>query len=139
VNPGDKGHSAERAFIEWAASRDYAPSKKGWPDFLMMQGQELIAVEVKASQNIPLSPDQDRVTQALLAHGIMCFTWAPDSPTLTPVLLRDAVAFKDLFFTFHPQAISTGSVLVSRSRRQRRGRQSLVAASQTPTAGIDCA
>ena len=99
------GAVAEKAFIEWAANRDYAPSKRGWPDFMMTQGEDLIAVEVKQHRYVPLSVDQQRVIQALLAHGIRCYVWSPDRPTLTPITPCDQLEALRLSYELHPRAI----------------------------------
>lgn len=83
-----QGAVAERAFIEWAKAQSLTPSKRGWPDFLMVEGDDVIAVEVKQHRFVPLSADQHRVTQALIAYGIRCCVWSPDRPVLTPIVSR---------------------------------------------------
>jgi hypothetical protein len=71
-------NDAEAAFAAWAESNGWTVSKRGWPDFICVRGPEIMAVEVKWSDN--LSPEQERACAMLATHGIPTFVWSPPGP-----------------------------------------------------------
>jgi len=58
---------------------------KGWlvyhngiPDIIAEHGKSLIAIEVKATKQYELSPEQIEVMAMLNRHGVKCLKWSPD-------------------------------------------------------------
>ena len=56
----------------------WTPTKRGWPDFFCVKGDQVCAVEVKPSKNCTLKQNQLVIMGALSAKGIRCFLWSPD-------------------------------------------------------------
>lgn len=69
---------AEEAFCDWAASRGWNLSRKGWPDFFCWFDGQVACVEVKPVGRERLSDSQKGVMRALVAAGIPCYRWTPD-------------------------------------------------------------
>lgn len=56
----------------------WKPTKRGWPDFLCVRGNEVCAVEVKRSKRQILKQNQLTIMGILSAAGVRCFLWSPD-------------------------------------------------------------
>lgn len=69
-------NKTEAAFIEAAGRAGYAVYKRGWPDFLITNGNRICAVEVKP-HNHGLRGPQITVMKLLTSRGVPCFVWTP--------------------------------------------------------------
>lgn len=70
--------AAEVEFITKAAKEGWNVTNRGWPDFLMWRGDEIVCVEVKCFKD-DLSEHQKLVNALLAKAGIKCYKWRPDS------------------------------------------------------------
>jgi len=74
------GADAERQFNEWAESQGWKCSGRGWPDYLVLDEEDHpFCVEVKETDQVRLSPSQQRVMRILERMGIPCYRWSPDA------------------------------------------------------------
>lgn len=71
-------NAAEAALFELMEADGWKVTKRGWPDFFCVRGEELCAVEVKPSKRTPLKRNQLAVMGLLSAKGVRCFKWSPD-------------------------------------------------------------
>ncbi len=69
---------AEAEFFDGAASAGWLLTKRGWPDFFLKRGEDVVAVEVKPADSRGLRREQVRVLAALSEAGIPCAVWSPD-------------------------------------------------------------
>jgi len=71
-------NAAEAQFFDAAVNAGWVLTKRGWPDFFLKRGEDVVAVEVKPSNSRALRREQARVLAALSAAGIPCAIWSPD-------------------------------------------------------------
>lgn len=71
-------NAAERACFETMEKDGWTVTKRGWPDFFCVRGDEFCAVEVKPHKNSLLKANQLAVMGMMSAKGIPCFMWSPD-------------------------------------------------------------
>jgi hypothetical protein len=71
-------NAAEAEFFDGAAGAGWLLTKRGWPDFFLKRGEDVIAVEVKPADSRGLRREQARVLAALSEAGIPCGIWSPD-------------------------------------------------------------
>jgi hypothetical protein len=69
-------NSAERKFLDQCKAPEV--QKRGWPDFLCYNGDEIICVEVKPAASHPLKVAQYRLMKSLAKYGVPCYKWSPD-------------------------------------------------------------
>lgn len=69
-------NTTEAAFTRRATSLGWAVIKRGFPDYICWQGNQVIFVEVKPEGD-DLSIYQQLVMQLLLGLGLQCFKWTP--------------------------------------------------------------
>lgn len=69
---------AEAEFFDGAAGAGWLLTKRGWPDFFLKRGEDVVAVEVKPASSRGLRREQVRVLAALSGAGIPCAVWSPD-------------------------------------------------------------
>ena len=67
-------NESEKAFAERMGT--WEVHRKGWPDFLCVDGARTIAVEVKAG-NDKLTKEQSEMLVILASLGIDCYVWHP--------------------------------------------------------------
>lgn len=70
---------AERAFVERANAQMIPVHRPSWPDFIIDQAGQLIAVEVKGRTD-KTSPNQIRTFNLLTRMGVRIFVWSPEHP-----------------------------------------------------------
>jgi hypothetical protein len=75
---GVNQNKREDKFANEAVRRGWTVIKRGWPDFLCWQGEEVIFVEVKPEGD-SLSSYQKVVMQKLASLGLKCYRWTPES------------------------------------------------------------
>ena len=71
-------NKAEAECFKLLQDNGWTPTKRGWPDFFCVKGDQVCAVEVKPSKNCTLKQNQLVIMGALSAKGIRCFLWSPD-------------------------------------------------------------
>ena len=71
-------NKAEAECFQLLRENGWTPTKRGWPDFFCVRGDDVCAVEVKPHKSNALSRNQMIVMGALSAKGIRCFLWSPD-------------------------------------------------------------
>lgn len=72
-------NSAEAKFYDWADSKGWIISKKGWPDYAcFLPDDRLVLVEVKPRRSHNLKVWQHAIMQALSKKGVECYRWTPD-------------------------------------------------------------
>jgi len=71
-------NKAETQCFEELQKSGWTPTKRGWPDFFCVKGDQVCAVEVKPKKSHKLKPNQIAVMGYLSAAGIRCFLWSPD-------------------------------------------------------------
>lgn len=71
-------NDAEGKCFELLRKNGWTPTKRGWPDFFCVRGNEVCAVEVKRSKQQALKQNQLVIMGILPAFGIRCFLWSPD-------------------------------------------------------------
>ena len=71
-------NDAEAALFDLMSKDGWTLTKRGWPDFFCVRGEELCAVEVKPSKKHSLKRNQLAVMGVLSAKGVRCFKWSPD-------------------------------------------------------------
>lgn len=71
-------NQAEAECFKLLQDNGWTPTKRGWPDFFCIKGDEVCAVEVKPSKTSSLKRNQLIIMGALSAKGIRCFLWSPD-------------------------------------------------------------
>jgi hypothetical protein len=72
------GAQTERLFREEAAKAGWAVSKRGWPDFILRRGGEVVFVEVKARAAKSLKPEQMEIAEMLAGAGFKVYRWSPE-------------------------------------------------------------
>ncbi len=68
----------ERECYEALRKEGWFVSKKGWPDFLCIRGDDIILVEVKPKRSHRLKKHQYLVMTALTKAGLKCYRWTPE-------------------------------------------------------------
>lgn len=71
-------NESEKQCFELLRENGWTPTKRGWPDFFCVRGNEVCAVEVKRSKRAALKQNQLVIMGILSAAGIRCFLWSPD-------------------------------------------------------------
>lgn len=71
-------NEAEAACFDAMEADGWKITKRGWPDFFCVRGDEFCAVEVKPHKNSALKRNQLAVMGMLSAKGVKCFMWSPD-------------------------------------------------------------
>lgn len=71
-------NKAEAECFKLLRDKGWTPTKRGWPDFFCVKGDQVCAVEVKPSKSQALKRNQIIIMGALSAKGIRCFLWFPD-------------------------------------------------------------
>lgn len=71
-------NKAEAECFNLLRENGWTPTKRGWPDFFCIKGDQVCAVEVKPTRNCTLKRNQLVIMGALSAKGIRCFLWSPD-------------------------------------------------------------
>jgi hypothetical protein len=66
-------HKTEEAFMRGMERRGWTVLKRGWPDFLCIRGDRIVAVEVK-TDDIGLTEKQIAVQDALKRVGLTVIT-----------------------------------------------------------------
>lgn len=69
---------AEGAFFDLATANGWQMTHRGWPDFFVLKGGTVAAVEVQPSASRSLGADKRSVMEALAEHGIPTYEWSPD-------------------------------------------------------------
>lgn len=69
----------ERELAQVMSSGGWETIHDGYPDFLFVKGDRLIAVEVKASRSHKLKSNQLKVLKLLCSYGIECYRWTAGS------------------------------------------------------------
>lgn len=73
-------NSAEAKFWDYADSKDWIISKRGWPDFFcFLPDGRFVLVEVKSKTRPNLGTWQLAVMRALSAKGITCYRWTEET------------------------------------------------------------
>lgn len=71
-------NAAEAEFFDAAANAGWSLTKRGWPDFFLKRGEDVVVVEVKPVSSRALRREQARVLAALCEARIPCGIWSPD-------------------------------------------------------------
>ena len=71
-------NKAEAECFKLLQADGWTPTKRGWPDFFCIKGDQVCAVEVKPRKTTPLKQNQLVIMGELSARGIPCFLWSPD-------------------------------------------------------------
>lgn len=78
---GPRKNLPERDFEEMVKAGGWLATKRGWPDFLLVRGDDLMMVEVKPrklSTYPRLGVTQQFMVDILRQHGITVKVWSPD-------------------------------------------------------------
>ena len=81
-------NEAEAACFNVLQGNGWKPTKRGWPDYFCIRGNEICAVEVKPRKSDRLKRNQLVVMGLLAKQGMKCFMWSPDGGF-------EAVTFED--------------------------------------------
>ena len=68
---------AEAEFFDIAAAAGWHLATRGWPDFFLQRGDDIIAVEVDPPGR-KMRPEKARLQAILRAFGIPVVQWTPD-------------------------------------------------------------
>lgn len=71
-------NEAEAACFDVLTRLGWKPTKRGWPDYFCVNGDDICAVEVKPRKSHRLKRNQLAVMGLLARQGIKCFMWSPD-------------------------------------------------------------
>lgn len=72
-------NKAEAEFYDFAYGEGWEVTKRGWPDFFCwVDDGNIMLVEVKRSDEVPLKTHQALVMERLASCGVPCFRWSPD-------------------------------------------------------------
>lgn len=69
---------AENQLVQLLKKDGWDVSKRGWPDFLCVRGNEIACVEVKKNANQRLKKSQIKTMNILKSYGIPCYRYDPD-------------------------------------------------------------
>lgn len=72
-------NEAEGMLYEQMSAQGWALTKRGWPDFFCIKGDDICVVEVKPRAKTPLKPNQRIIMEKLKAYGVKCYRWDPDT------------------------------------------------------------
>ena len=72
-------NEAEGMLYEQMSAQGWALTKRGWPDFFCIKGDDICVVEVKPRAKTPLKPNQRIIMEKLKAYGVKCCRWDPDT------------------------------------------------------------
>lgn len=68
----------EAAFFDYATSRSWQITSRGWPDYCVIRDGRLVAVEIVSEHGRRPRHDKRVVMALLTAQGIDCYVWSPD-------------------------------------------------------------
>jgi hypothetical protein len=72
---------AEHSFEELAAQQQIELVRRGYPDYLIIQNDDIVGfVEVKPRLNKPLKDHQERFKRFCQRYGVPFFRWSPEEP-----------------------------------------------------------
>ncbi len=103
-------NGAERAFYDWAQSKGWTMTKRGWPDFFCFGPEGLMLVEVKPKRGRRVSPWQAIVMEKLIAAGLPCFRWDPQTGELTEPHKLKGYTIKEVETNRYTLDIKTGRI-----------------------------
>ena len=74
-------NKAEGEFWDFAKNNGYEVSKRGWPDFFVVDTKtgKIACVEVKPRKGNFLKESQSVVMNALAEYGVPCYLWNPET------------------------------------------------------------
>lgn len=72
-------NQAEGMLYDKMTKEGWTVTKRGWPDFFCIKGDEICAVEVKPRASTPLKPNQRFIMEKLKQYGIKCYRWDPEA------------------------------------------------------------